>query len=244
MNSPHVLVFQHIAAEHPGSLRDCMLEDGVHWTAVELDEGEPIPPLDAFDALLVMGGPMDVWQEHEHPWLAAEKAAIRRWVTELRRPYLGLCLGHQLLADALGGSVGLAAEPEIGIMPVDLTEAGRAHPVLMDIDDPSMTLQWHGAEVKTLPHGATVLATSPACAVNAMAVGECAFGFQYHVELTEVTIDEWAAIPEYAHALAHSAGPDALDTMRAKAKRHMPGFLAASRTLYRNFMRLGFGGDP
>jgi len=95
-----LLVLQHIACEHPGQLREYLNRDGVDWQSVELDEGEKIPSLEPFDALWVMGGPMDVWDTDEHPWLIDEKAAIRRWVSELKRPYLGLCLGHQLLADA------------------------------------------------------------------------------------------------------------------------------------------------
>ncbi len=134
------LVFQHVAAEHPGSLRDLMRADGVVWDTVELDEGEAIPPLDGYDALLVFGGPMDVWQEAEHPWLVPEKAAIRAWTAQ-DRPYLGVCLGHQLLADALGGRVGLMAAPEVGVREIELTAAGRAPPLLAGLPSPCPTLQ-------------------------------------------------------------------------------------------------------
>jgi GMP synthase-like glutamine amidotransferase len=85
-----LLVLQHIACEHPGVLRRFLAKDGIAWDAVELDEGEPIPELEPYDMLWVMGGPMDVWDIDEHPWLMAEKAAIRRWVRELQRPFLGL----------------------------------------------------------------------------------------------------------------------------------------------------------
>ncbi len=98
-----ILVFQHIECEHPGMFRNYFAELGVEWAVVELDQGQPIPNLNPYDALWVMGGPMDVWDVEEHPWLIQEKEAIRLWVKELKRPYLGLCLGHQLLADALGG---------------------------------------------------------------------------------------------------------------------------------------------
>ena len=82
---------------------------------VELDDGEAIPAFDGFDALMVMGGPMDVWDDAIYPWLEAEKALIRRAVRDLDMPFLGLCLGHQLLAAALGGEVA-KGEPEIGLI--------------------------------------------------------------------------------------------------------------------------------
>ena len=121
-------------------------------TVVELDEGEPIPAaLDEFDFMVVMGGPMDVWQESQYPWMAAEKAAIRRWVSELGRPFLGVCLGHQLLADALGGEVGPMTKPEIGLMEIELTEAGSADPAFGRIPSRFYGLQWHGAQVRQTP---------------------------------------------------------------------------------------------
>jgi len=120
-----ILVFQHVAVEHPGVFRQFWHENGDTLHTVELDAGQSIPDLNNFDLLVVMGGPMDVWQEDHYPWLRSEKAAIRNWVMELDRPFIGICLGHQLLAAALGGGVQLMDRPEIGVSAVDLTEAGR-----------------------------------------------------------------------------------------------------------------------
>ena len=232
----HILVFQHIAIEHPGIFRDFFAADGVAWTAVELDEGEPIPPLGDYDALWVMGGPMDVWQEAEHPWLVPEKAAIREAVLEREMPFLGVCLGHQLLADALGGTVGPMAEAEVGILEVALTEAGRTDPLMRGLPAKGTCLQWHGAAVLEPPPDARVLAASPACAVQAIGLGRHAWGLQYHVELTEATVPEWGCVPEYAESLKATLGAEALAGFTAAAAENMPAFNRDARTLYDNFM--------
>ena len=166
----HILVLQHASVEHPGVFRSFLREDGHTWDAVELDAGEALPELDGYDALWVMGGPMDVWQEDDHPWLKDEKAFIRKAVEEMGLPFLGLCLGHQLLAEALGGSVGPSDTPEIGVMKVQLTEAGATGVLFDGLPETFETLQWHSAEVKQMPAGAQCLATSPACAVQAMSL--------------------------------------------------------------------------
>ena len=234
-------MFQHIAIEHPGIFRDFLAADGIDWQVVELDQGEAIPELGAYDALWVMGGPMDVWQEDEHPWLVPEKAAIRAAVVERRMAYFGLCLGHQLLAGALGGAVGLAAELEVGILEVALTEAGRRSPLYAGMPARAKCLQWHGAEVTRAPEGAEILASSPACRVQAMAVGPGAFSLQYHVELTATTVDDWAAVPAYAASLETSLGAAALPRFKAETAANMADFNRAARALYDNFMGVAFG---
>ncbi len=231
-----LLVFQHIACEHPGIFRRFLAEDGIEWDAVELDAGEPIPALEDYDALWVMGGPMDVWDVVEHPWLRAEKRAIRRFVRELGRPYLGICLGHQLLADALGGTCGPQRPPEIGILDVELTAAAVSDPVFAELPRQQKALQWHSVQVAEAPEDAVVLASSPLCPVQAMRVGSLAWSLQYHVELEAHTIPEWGCVPAYARALEATEGAGALQRMAAAAAPHMGGFAENSRRLYRGFM--------
>lgn len=232
-----LLVFQHIDCEHPGQLREYLARDGVEWDAVELDEGEPIPALEPYDALWVMGGPMDVWDTEEHPWLIPEKEAIRRWVAELKRPYLGLCLGHQLLADALDGNCSKLNPPEIGVMDIHLTEAGKSDPIFKDMPTTQKALQWHSVQVDKSPSGCVVLANSPVCANQAMRIGKNAWSMQYHVEVEPDTVDTWAKVPAYRQALVNTLGEQALPQMLASATDNLPGFADNSALLYRNFMQ-------
>ena len=99
------LVLQHINIEHPGIFLKFMKEDNIQLDTVELDKNEKIPSLEKYDAMIVMGGPMDTWQEKKYPWLKIEKEKIHNFVTIEKKPYLGLCLGAQLLSDAIGGKV-------------------------------------------------------------------------------------------------------------------------------------------
>jgi GMP synthase-like glutamine amidotransferase len=233
-----LLVFQHIACEHPGSLRRFLRRDGIHWDVVELDEHADIPDLLPYDALWVMGGPMDVWDVDEHPWLIAEKAAIRTWVRDMQRPFLGVCLGHQLLAHALGGTCGPMKPPEIGVMDVELTAEGQVDALFSGLPARQGCLQWHSVRVAQPPEGAVILARSPACSVQAMRVGSNAWSMQYHVEVEPDTVANWAAIPAYRKALEASLGDSGVDAMSQGVDQNLKYLLTSAETLYDNFMRV------
>ena len=238
---PRILVFQHIAAEHPGIFRDFLREDSLEWDTVELDEGESIPDLRDYDALWVMGGPMDVWEEDQHPWLRKEKIAIRDAVLHRGLAYLGVCLGHQLLADALGGEVGPSDKPEVGVLDVEKTRDGGVSPFLEGIPGVTQCLQWHGSEVKRPPQDSRILVSSPLCRVQAMSLGERAFGVQYHVEITSSTVSEWAQIPAYKTSLEQSLGANAMADFAAHADACMASFNEYARRLYDNWMSSALG---
>jgi GMP synthase-like glutamine amidotransferase len=235
----HFLVFQHATVEHPGIFRDFWRKSAIEWTAIELDEGQSIPhDLERFDALIVMGGPMDVWQHEQHPWLTAEIAAIRKFVVTLGRPYLGVCLGHQLLAAALGGRVALAAESEIGPCRVSWVPAAREDALLRDLPSPLTAFQWHSAEVKTLPAEAVVLAESDACRVQAFRFGSSAYGLQFHAEITTETVDDWQRIPAYRCSLEATLGENAAERLAVETLALLPQFNAIARTLSDRFLEI------
>ena len=118
----NIIVLQHIKIEDPGYIKDLMLADGFNLTTIELDEGEKIPKdLGKFDGMFCMGGPMDTYMEQEYPWLIEEKKRIKEFVVDLKKPYLGFCLGCQLLGEVVGGKVVKSKPAEIGIMDINFS---------------------------------------------------------------------------------------------------------------------------
>ena len=231
-----ILVFQHVNVEHPGVFRNFFKDDGFQLHTVELDQGESIPDLKDFDALWVMGGPMDVWEEDKYSWLVEEIGAIRKAIDELKMPFMGICLGHQLLACAYGAKVGPGDESEVGVMPVRKTVDGKQSAFLRDLPDSMDTLQWHSAEVKTVPKGFKVLVESDRCAIQSLSYGDKVFSVQYHQEITETTISDWSKISEYKTSLEKSLGQNAVEKLEKDVLAHMNKFNHAAEKLYRNWM--------
>jgi len=229
-----LVVLQHIACEHPGVFSEVIAERGVEPVAVELDEGQPLPDWREFDGVVAMGGPMGVGDDAEHPWLAAEK----RWIAEAvgaGRPFLGVCLGVQLLAAALGARVYEAPAPEVGLLDVELTPAGRDDPLFVGIDDKVVSLQWHG-DTFDLPEGAVRLASSPMVANQAFRAGARAYGVQFHLEVTGVMAREWGDIPAYRESLHQTLGERDGAAFIADIERRSDELHPPARRLFENWL--------
>jgi GMP synthase (glutamine-hydrolysing) len=226
----NVLVLQHIACEPPGVYEDVLRERCATIHRVELDEGEPLPDRGKFDAIVCMGGPMSATDDTELPWLAEERAFVAGAVRE-GIPFWGVCLGVQLLAASLGARVYPGPAPEVGVLPVELTEDALADPVFSGLPSEFVALQWHG-DTFDLPEGGVRLAGSPAYPNQAFRVGHSAYGVQFHLEVSPELAREWAAVPEYNEALERVLGPRALDRLVAQVEEHSTEMLARARTLF------------
>ncbi|MBN9663938.1 MAG: amidotransferase [Acidobacteria bacterium] len=175
---------QHVAFENPGLIGEWAVERGHSLTGTRLDLAEPLPALDTFDLLLIMGGPMSVNDEHIYPWLRPEKQLIADTMAA-GKFVIGVCLGSQLLAGVLGSPVYRNREKEIGWFPVQTTGAGS---LFEDMPSEFTVFHWHG-ETYDLPAGATLLASTAGCRSQAFETGRC-LGLQFHMEMTEPIIQD------------------------------------------------------
>jgi GMP synthase-like glutamine amidotransferase len=232
------LVIKHVIVEGLGIFEQFCHQAGVTVDTVELEKGDKFPSLDGYSALWVMGGPMNAGDIDAYPWLAEEKALIRHAVSDRNLPYMGVCLGAQLLADALDGAVGFMLTPEVGLLPITLTEAGCNHPLMLGLPQTYQVLQWHGQEVTRLPAGATVLASSSQCQVQAFAIGERAFGLQFHSEVTEVTVGDWVKIPAYQADLEAVLGATGCDDLQLAVAAQLPTMNQEAKLVFDNFLKI------
>lgn len=190
----HWAVLQHVAHEGPGSIARALDEAGHDVAISELFRGDPVPSADDIDGLVVMGGPMGVHDDDEYPWLAPERNLIRDAVAR-DLPVLGVCLGSQQLAAALGAEVTTGPEEEVGMGSVELTADGRRDPVLgPEYNGLSGTtvpcIHWH-QDTFALPDGAVHLAATRRYPHQAFRVGTRVYGFQFHLEVDANLADVW-----------------------------------------------------
>lgn len=174
---------QHVPFENPGSILTWARENGHVVTNTRLYQNDPLPGQRDFDWLVVMGGPMNIYEEDLYPWLAAEKRFIRQTI-EAGKVVIGLCLGGQLIADVIGGKVTQNPCKEIGWLPIRLSEQARISPLFSFFPEQPIVFQWHGDTFSVLPQDAACIAQSDACKHQAFIYKNRVFGFQYHLENT------------------------------------------------------------
>jgi GMP synthase-like glutamine amidotransferase len=227
-----IAILTHIECEGPGLWGEFFAECGIPTQRFRVNDGDGFPADDAFDALLILGGPMNVDQHDRYPWIVQEKAFIRRAIDDAK-PVVGVCLGAQLIARALGASVMKNPVKEIGWDAVSLTSDGQSDPVFRGFPALSPIFQWHG-DTFDIPEGATLLASSTRCAHQAFRYADRTYAFQFHVEMTPDIIAECVRLHtrEVERGLPKGAG----DRIIAQAHDTAHDFHTISRRLFDNIV--------
>lgn len=233
-----MLVLQHIACEPPAAYEQELELRGIELHRVELDEGEPLPDWRGHSAIIAMGGPMGTYDESAHPWLAGEKRAIAEAVAA-GLPFWGVCLGAQLLAASLGARVFPGDGPEVGVLPITLTEQAREDPVFAAAPDSFPSLHWHG-DTYELPPGALRLAGSARYEQQAFVVGR-AYALQFHLEVDAELLSDWARVPAYADSLVTLGQEDPMASIIAQVRASEATTTPLARELFGRWLELVVG---
>jgi len=229
-----ILIVKHIDIEGPGTLGDFLKAQGEDFCIVELGAGEPLPADPSiFKGIVVLGGPMNVDEEHLYPFLKPENEFIQK-VLKAGIPYLGICLGSQLLAKAAGARVVKSPVKEIGWYQVQLTAEGKKDPLFNGFREKDPIYHWHG-DMFQIPANGQLLARAEGCPHQALKVGKNAYGLQFHVEVTDKSIKEWC--DEYC---ANDLGGrwEHAKTMMDDYWKYKKIFDAQANLLYQNFLSI------
>jgi len=178
----HIGILQHFWCENAGIFESALVEAGHQIQYIQLFDGKPVPQVDAFDAWLIMGGPMNVDETNKYSFLEAELKLLSKLIAA-DRPLMGICLGAQLIARSAGAKVYAQRPKEIGLYDVELTPAANDDPLFQLCNNPQEAFQWHG-DTFDLPAGAVHLARSERYENQAFRLGWRVYGLQFHLECT------------------------------------------------------------
>ena len=197
------------------------------------------PSAEEYDALWVMGGPMNVWEENRYPWLVKEKLFITNWVMNLEKPFFGICLGHQLLGEALGASVVKSQSPEIGFRKISVNRKAPSNNLLRNFSEDIIVLQGHSAEISNFSKKeVSVLASSDNCSIQALSYLNHAFSVQFHPEVVDETIQSWISIPKIKQDFYGALGTEGIAETLDYQQKNRRSLIKGAKLIYKNWLNL------
>lgn len=232
-----VLVCQHVGYEILGTLNPLFKSEGFRLRYVNFGRfPREQPRMQGYHGLVLLGGPMNVDQIEHHPHLLHEIDMIREAV-DLHLPVLGICLGSQLIARALGAEVKANSKKEIGWHEVSLTEAGMQDPLLRHFQKRESIFHWHG-DTFDIPVGASHLASSQACPNQAFRYGDRVYGLQFHLEVDEALIERWLQVPRYQEELDQLGAETSPQKILQETQAYVERSKQLSRRTFGEFLQL------
>lgn len=233
----NLLVIQHVPYEPLGTLNPLLKREGYRIRYVNFGRHpDARVGIDGYNGLVVLGGPMGVEDTESHPHLEHEAELIRAAI-DREVPVLGICLGAQLIAKALGAEVRKHHEKEIGWYALQTTDAAREDPVFAHFETSEVVFQWHG-DTFDIPEGAVHLASTEGCPNQAFRYGESVYGLQFHLECDEPMIDRWLRVPHHVEEIASTRGRIDSAVIRDLTPRHIGRLKSLSDRVFGEFVRI------
>ncbi|MCP4255645.1 MAG: type 1 glutamine amidotransferase [Candidatus Scalindua sp.] len=230
-----VQIIKHIDIEGPGTIGGFLKDDGISYDVIDVFSGDPLPDsLSDTSAVIVLGGPMNVYEEDKHPFLKQEDAFLKEVIVK-GLPTLGFCLGAQLIAKATGALVKQNPQKEIGWFSVSVTGDGSDDPLFQGFQEEFDVFQWHG-DTFDIPDRAVRLAGSELCPNQAFRVGHNIYGLQFHVEVTDEMIYQW--LDAYRDEVDSLTGIVDPDRIIADTKTKSESYKAQARLFCSNFVKM------
>jgi GMP synthase (glutamine-hydrolysing) len=230
-------VFQHVPHEILGNLDPLLRASGFRIRYVNFGrQPDARPDLSRYHGLVVLGGPMNSDESGRYPHLATEIELIQEAIAS-GKPVLGVCLGAQLIARALGARVTKNPVKEIGWYDLSPTEAGRSDPLFQALAPTQRIFQWHG-DTFEIPDGAVHLATSPDCRNQAFRFGDYVYGLQFHLEVDEPMIRRWLHTPHNAREIETLGGDSFIDKVQAETHTCIDESIALGDRIFGEYIRL------
>ena len=230
-----ILALQQYWDDPPGYLGEILQEHGIECKIIKVDEA-PIPDAGRFDAILALGGPQHANAHDKYPYLAREKEFLRH-VVEQDIPFLGICLGGQLLAGAMDAPVTRHHMTEIGFYEVQLTDEGKNDPLFQGLPGYQQVIHWH-EDIFDLPDGAVRLATGESTVNQAFRIGQRAYGLQYHIEVTADMFNTWFRLHDNQNGVVKVLGPDGPEALERDWLTRYPVYRSHARILFENFLKI------
>ena len=232
-----VLILQHAWEDPPGALGEMLNERDISFDTIDLEKGEPLPAELRYDALIILGGPEYAGDDEAYPYLVREKALIREAVAR-DVPFLGVCLGGQLLAQAMGARVTRNGLFELGFFEMQLTAAGNDDPLFRGLPGYQQVFNWH-SDAFEVPERGTLLASGADGSKQAFRVGRRAYGFQYHIELTPHMFATWTHFHPHRQETIDLVGRERFLQVSLDFAALYPLYLEHTRIIFENFLSLG-----
>jgi GMP synthase (glutamine-hydrolysing) len=230
-----ILILQHVWDNPQGYIGQLLDDYQIPYDVIEV-ECQAIPDPEHYAAVIALGGSQHIYDIEHYPYLVQEKATLQT-VIERDIPFLGICLGGQLLAYACGGSVRKHAVTEFGFLEVQLTAYGQQDPLFTDLPGSQRVVHWH-EDTFDLPVGAVRLATSDATTNQAFRYGRRAYGLQYHIEIDDKTLDTWLYHPECKQSLLEAHGTDVYTSTEVVRATQLVAYQEHSRIMLNNFLHI------